>query len=116
MKRIMGIDYGDARTGIAISDLLCSLVGSTLVINSRNPEKTLEQIVQLVQQNFMQTMSHMGAGPTGLTQPIGGGGGAVSKSSPTEDDETESGKPRNAQAHTPATDRMAQRINDAVRP
>lgn len=75
-----------------------------------------EQIVQLVQQNFMQTMSHMGAGPTGLTQPIGGGGGAVSKSSPTEDDETESGKPRNAQAHTPATDRMAQRINDAVRP
>ena len=29
MKRIMAIDYGDARTGIAISDLLCSLVGST---------------------------------------------------------------------------------------
>ena len=29
--RIMGIDYGDARTGVAISDLLCSIVGSTYV-------------------------------------------------------------------------------------
>ena len=29
MKRIMGIDYGDARTGVAISDLMCSIVGST---------------------------------------------------------------------------------------
>ena len=51
MKRIMGIDYGDARTGIAISDLLCSIVGSTTVIHSRNPEKTLEQIKQLVIQH-----------------------------------------------------------------
>ena len=28
--RIMGVDYGDARTGIAISDLLCSIVGIAL--------------------------------------------------------------------------------------
>ena len=48
MKRILGIDYGDARTGIAISDLLCSIVGSTTVIHSRNPEKTLAEIVRLV--------------------------------------------------------------------
>ncbi len=47
--RIMGIDYGDARTGVAISDLLCSLVGSTTVIHSRNPEKTAEEIRKLVQ-------------------------------------------------------------------
>ena len=47
MKRIMGIDYGDARTGIAFSDLLCSIVGSTTVIHSRRPEKTLEEIVKL---------------------------------------------------------------------
>ena len=46
MKRIMGIDYGDARTGIAFSDLLCSIVGSTTVIHSRRPEKTLEEIVK----------------------------------------------------------------------
>ena len=48
MKRIMGIDYGDARTGIAISDLLCSIVGSTTVIHSRKDEKTLEEIKKLV--------------------------------------------------------------------
>lgn len=51
MKRVMGIDYGDARTGIAISDLLCSIVGSTTVIHSRNPEKTLIQICELVKTN-----------------------------------------------------------------
>ncbi len=51
MKRILGIDYGDARTGIAISDLLCSIVGSTTVIHSRKPEKTLAEIVRLVQEH-----------------------------------------------------------------
>ena len=49
--RIMGIDYGDARTGIAISDLLCSIVGTTTVIHSRNAEKTAAQIKDLVQQH-----------------------------------------------------------------
>ena len=29
MMRIMAIDLGDARTGVAISDLLCSITGST---------------------------------------------------------------------------------------
>lgn len=48
MKRIMGVDYGDARTGIAVSDLLCSLVGTTTVIHSRNPEKTLAAICDMV--------------------------------------------------------------------
>ena len=50
MKRIMGIDYGDARTGIAFSDLLCSIVGSTTVIHSRRPQKTLEEIVKLARE------------------------------------------------------------------
>ena len=49
--KIMGIDYGDARTGIAISDLLCSIVGSTTVIHSRNADKTAEAICKLVQEN-----------------------------------------------------------------
>lgn len=49
--RIMGIDYGDARTGIAISDLLCSIVGTTTVIHSRNAEKTAAQIHDLVRQH-----------------------------------------------------------------
>ena len=51
MKKVMGIDYGDARTGIAISDLLCSIVGSTTVIHSRNMDKTLEEVVRLVKDN-----------------------------------------------------------------
>ncbi len=48
MKRIMGVDYGDARTGIAVSDLLCSIVGTTTVIHSRNAEKTIAQICTMV--------------------------------------------------------------------
>lgn len=51
MKRIMGIDYGDARTGVAISDLLCSIVGSTTVIHSRNTDKTVAQLLELIQKN-----------------------------------------------------------------
>ena len=51
MKRIMGIDYGDARTGVAISDLLCSIVGSTLVVPSRNKEKALADIVRIAKDN-----------------------------------------------------------------
>ena len=47
----MGIDYGDARTGIAISDLLCTIAGTTLVIHSRNQEKTINQICQLIAQH-----------------------------------------------------------------
>lgn len=49
--KILAVDYGDARTGIAISDLLCSLVGSTTVIHSRKDEKTLEEITRLVKEN-----------------------------------------------------------------
>ena len=49
MKRIMGIDYGDARTGIAISDLLCSIVGTTKVIHSRNMDKTVDAVCDLLQ-------------------------------------------------------------------
>ena len=49
--RVMGIDYGDARTGIAMSDLMCSIVGSTTVIHSRNMDKTLEEVVRLVKAN-----------------------------------------------------------------
>ena len=47
MKRVMGVDYGDARTGVALSDLLCSIVGSTTVIHSRDPEKTAAQIADI---------------------------------------------------------------------
>ena len=51
MKRIMGIDYGDARTGVAISDLLCSIVGTTYVVPSRNREQAVADIVRLAREN-----------------------------------------------------------------
>ncbi len=53
MTKIMGIDYGDARTGVAISDLLCSIVGSTYVIPSRNREKAVADIVKLAKENMV---------------------------------------------------------------
>ena len=37
--KIMAIDYGDAHTGIAISDFTCTLAGYTTVINSRKAER-----------------------------------------------------------------------------
>ena len=49
--RIMGIDYVDARTGVAISDLLCTIVGSTYVVPSRNREKAIADIVRLAKEN-----------------------------------------------------------------
>ncbi len=49
--RIMAIDYGDARTGVAISDLTGSIVGTTLVVPSYNREKTLSQLKELVEQH-----------------------------------------------------------------
>ena len=49
--RIMAIDYGDARTGIAISDLLCSIVGSATVLHSRNQDVVLERITHLAKDN-----------------------------------------------------------------
>ncbi len=51
MNKIMAIDYGDARTGVAISDLLCSIVGSTAVINSHNKEKAIGDIIRLAKEN-----------------------------------------------------------------
>ena len=53
MRKIMGIDYGDARTGVAISDLLCSIVGSTCVVPSRNREKAVADIVKLCRDNMV---------------------------------------------------------------
>lgn len=56
MKRIMGIDYGDARTGVAISDLLCSIVGTTYVVPSRVREKAVTDIVRLARDNDVGTI------------------------------------------------------------
>ena len=54
--RIMAIDYGDARTGVAISDASGFLTGFTTVIHSRNPEKTLAALVELIQQRQVEEL------------------------------------------------------------
>ena len=53
MHKIMGIDYGDARTGVAISDLLCSIVGTTYVVPSRRTDKAIADIVKLCKDNMV---------------------------------------------------------------
>ena len=52
-QKMMGLDYGDARTGVAISDLLCSIVGSTYVVPSRNTDKAIADIVKLCKDNMV---------------------------------------------------------------
>lgn len=49
--RILAIDYGDARTGIAISDALGMIVGQTTVIHSYNKNKTAAEIARLVKES-----------------------------------------------------------------
>lgn len=49
--RVLAIDYGDARTGIAISDAMGMIVGQTTVIHSRKPEKTAAEIARLAKES-----------------------------------------------------------------
>ena len=49
--KIMAIDYGDARTGVALSDLTGSIVGSTTVVHTRKEERLLEELERLVREN-----------------------------------------------------------------
>ena len=48
--RVMAIDYGDARTGVAVSDAAGLLTGYTTVIQSRRPEQVAEKIAALAAQ------------------------------------------------------------------
>ena len=48
--RIMAIDYGDAHTGIAISDPTGFLAGTTTTIHSRKAEVVLEELRKIVEQ------------------------------------------------------------------
>ncbi len=48
--RVLAIDYGDARTGIAVSDASGLIVGQTTVIHSYNAAKTAQEIARLVRE------------------------------------------------------------------
>lgn len=43
--RIMGIDFGDARTGLAVSDEMNILVGEAWTLNEWNPDVVAEKIL-----------------------------------------------------------------------
>lgn len=49
--RIMAIDYGDAHTGIAISDPTGFLAGFTTVIDAYRPDRVAEQVARLAQEH-----------------------------------------------------------------
>ena len=54
--RVLAIDYGDARTGVAISDATGLLAGYTTVVPSRNEEKAAEEIARLVLEHQADTL------------------------------------------------------------
>ena len=49
--RIMAIDYGDARTGVAVSDRMGLLTGYTTVIQSRRADETAGEIARLTREH-----------------------------------------------------------------
>ena len=54
--RVMAIDYGDARTGIAISDPTGLLAGYTTVIQSRKPEFVASEIARLAREHGVEEL------------------------------------------------------------
>ncbi len=54
--KIMAIDYGDAHTGIAISDPTGFLAGFTTVITAYRPEVVAEQITALAKEHGVEEL------------------------------------------------------------
>lgn len=53
---IMAIDYGDAHTGIAISDASCFLTGFTTTINLRKAELVVAEIAKLLETHTVDAL------------------------------------------------------------
>ena len=54
--RIMAIDYGDAHTGIAISDPTGFLAGYTAVIDAYRPEVVVQRVCALVREHGVEEL------------------------------------------------------------
>ena len=52
--RIMAVDYGDARTGVAISDATGFLTGFTTVVPGRRAEPVAQKIAALIQEHGVE--------------------------------------------------------------
>ncbi len=49
--KLMAVDYGDARTGVAFSDPTGTIAGRALVVPSRNREKAVADLARLAREN-----------------------------------------------------------------
>lgn len=54
--KVLAIDYGDARTGVAISDPTGLLAGFTTVIHSHDAKKVTRQLTQLVAEHGVERL------------------------------------------------------------
>lgn len=54
--KILAIDFGDARTGIAISDALGFLAGYTTVIHSHSPNEVAQKIKELISAHSVERL------------------------------------------------------------
>lgn len=54
--RVMAIDYGDRRTGIAVSDALNMLCGEAFTINEWDPERTARRVADEVRAREVGTL------------------------------------------------------------
>ncbi|MBQ7566861.1 MAG: Holliday junction resolvase RuvX [Oscillospiraceae bacterium] len=54
--KIMAIDYGDARTGVAVSDSLGMLVGTTDVIRAYRAETVAQEIAKRVKEHGVERL------------------------------------------------------------
>ena len=46
--KVMAVDYGDARTGVAFSDISGTLVGETAVLRANGPRAAEENLVRMI--------------------------------------------------------------------
>ena len=54
--RIMAVDYGDARTGAAVSDAAGTLTGFACVVEAYTPEKTAERLCALAKEHGVEEL------------------------------------------------------------
>ena len=51
MNRILGIDYGDVRVGLALSDLTCTIARPFKTLNYNDMDHLLSQLFQISEEN-----------------------------------------------------------------
>lgn len=54
--RKMGLDYGDARIGIALTDLLCVICSPHSIIKNTTQEQNVAAIAKLISENMVDTV------------------------------------------------------------